>query len=342
MSLTPEQLVEEFQNGFLRRKYSAALLLSFIDLLGDVGASGEGYADLSALLAAYPQVHRQANGDPAATLILTKANGDTVSLRRFYDAAQQFFREEHARYDFPTSGPYGSGKWRDYLAWWDALVTFSTSDLSAVRQAVVSHVLAVLPSQAFDPSTVKDQLREFLEVILSFDLTTKRGEPTGAPMQGLVFGFLRANHPSLHTETGKVRDGSKREGRVGDVDVWDDRGQLIVTAEAKHFIMNLGNAVELGGFAAEALRRNALGLVIALGFQEGVREKIESIGLRPMDLDDMHSVVELWDPSRQRAAISAMDYYFRRIEKKAALIERFDNFRTELAAGDNAPPASEQ
>lgn len=91
-------------------------------------------------------------------------------------------------------------------------------------------MLSNLKSHAFDPSSVKIKPSLFQLLLEEFDLTAQKGEPTGAAFQGMVFGFLRADNPHLQIEIDKVRTGSKRLQRVGDIDGWEG-ARLAISAE---------------------------------------------------------------------------------------------------------------
>jgi hypothetical protein len=65
-------------------------------------------------------------------------------------------------------------------------------------------------------------------------MTAHKGELTGTSLQGIAFGFLRADNPHLQIEIDKVRTGSKRLQRIGDVDGWEG-ARLAISAEAKQF-----------------------------------------------------------------------------------------------------------
>jgi hypothetical protein len=53
---------------------------------------------------------------------------------------------------------------------------------------------------------------------------------------------------------------------------------------------------DLEAFGNETGKRGALGRVIALAFDEGVREEIEALGLKPLDRNGLLRIVGLWDP----------------------------------------------
>jgi hypothetical protein len=57
-----------------------------------------------------------------------------------------------------------------------------------------------------------------------------------------------------------------------------------------------------------------------------VRKQVEDIGLKLIDTDDLLRIVELWDPLKQRTAVTSFVYYARHVEKNSSLSERVDAF----------------
>lgn len=323
--MTPADLFSEFTAGFPARKFSAGLLMAFIDLYTEIGVPGAGLGSYQDVIARFPRQLTTNGGKRANTLIVAKADGGTLSLRPFYNAAERFFRAEHKRFDYPSCAPHATQAWADYIPWLDALATFSAAELAELRQNVADYVLAALKSQAFDPTSVKVEPPLFRMLLESFDMTSRRGEPTGAAFQGIVFGFLRADNPHLQIEIDKVRTGSKRLQRVGDIDCWEG-ARLAISAEVKQFEIKSEDVPDLEAFGNDTGRRGTLGLVVALGFSDGVDELIEDIGLKPLDTDDLLRIVELWDPLKQRTAVASLVYYARHVEKNSSLAERIEAF----------------
>ena len=203
--MTPADLFSEFTAGFPARKFSAGLLMAFIDLYTEIGVPGAGLGSYQDVIARFPRQLTTNGGKRANTLIVAKADGGTLSLRPFYNAAERFFRAEHKRFDYPSCAPHATQAWADYIPWLDALATFSAAELAELRQNVADYVLAALKSQAFDPTSVKVEPPLFRMLLESFDMTSRRGEPTGAAFQGIVFGFLRADNPHLQIEMGSIQ-----------------------------------------------------------------------------------------------------------------------------------------
>ena len=142
-----------------------------------------------------------------------------------------------------------------------------------------------------------------------------------------MFGFLRADNPHLQIEIDKVRTGSKRLQRVGDIDCWEG-ARLAISSEVKQYIINSEDVSDLEAFSNETGRRGTLGLIAALGFYEAARQRIEAMRLKAIDKEDLLHIVGLWDPLKQRTAIASLVYYARHIEKNSSLAHRIDSFLT--------------
>jgi hypothetical protein len=335
--MTPDELFADFVRGFAHRRFSAGLLIAFIEMFRELDVPSLGARSFGDVLLRYPQQAVTAQGKRANTLIVALPSGQTRSLRPHYNKAEAFFRAEHARFDYPSCAPHATQAWTDYVPWLDALSTLSREQLDALRERVARYVLEALPSQAFDPAAVSVDPPLFRLLLEGFDVTSQRSEPTGAAFQGIVFGFLRADNPHLQIEIDKVRTGSKRLQRVGDIDGWDG-ARLALSAEVKQYEVEADAVSGLCGFANETGRRGALGIVAALSFAEGAREAIAALGLKALDTDDLLRIVELWDPLKQRTAVSSLVYYARHVEKNSSLAARVEAF---LAQAARAGPAQD-
>lgn len=88
--MTLDELFQEFEAGFRRRKYTAGLLVSFIDFVVALDVPGSGITSFAELVARFPQVTTTNRGDSANTLIVERPGGGTLSLRGFYDAIETY------------------------------------------------------------------------------------------------------------------------------------------------------------------------------------------------------------------------------------------------------------
>jgi len=328
--MTIEEIFDQFVAGFAARKFSAGLLVAFIDFYEALNVDVIGANGFDDIIARFPRMTQTAAGARANTLIVARTDSSTLSLRPFYNAAERFFRAEQKRFDYPSCAPHATQAWADYLPWLDSLAQLRRQDRSRLRSRVVQYVLDSLPSQKFDPTTVKTEPPLFQLLLEGFDMTSRKGEPSGAAYQGIMFGFLRADNPHLQIEIDKVRTGSKRLQRVGDIDGWEG-ARLALSSEVKQFDLKPDDVPDLEGFANETGRRGSIGIVAALGFRQDARKRIEDLNLKPLTVDDMLQIVELWDPLKQRTAVSSVVYYARHVEKNSALAKRLDEFLEQAA-----------
>lgn len=324
--LTPSEILEEVRANFSggsRRRFLPGLLLAFIAFLRELNATGGRFASLSEFYKTYPRVTQSSRG--AVNTLIVAVGEKTLSIRRFYDQAADWFRSGQKRYDYPSSAPHATQAWGDYVHWLEALLSFDEHTMDALDTEVRAFVLDVLPSQAIDLTSVSREPARFLRFLEEFDMSSKSGETSGACYQGTVFGFIRADAPHLQVEVGKVRTGSKREKRVGDIDARDGE-TLVLSAEVKQFVVGQGTLADLAEFGNLIAQHQALGLVVAFAFDENVASAITAMGLHPVSKQDLIERVRLWDPLKQRIAVNALLYYAGFREQNSALTRRIGDF----------------
>ncbi|GIL38031.1 hypothetical protein [Roseiterribacter gracilis] len=318
-----DDLLADLSAQFRRRKFSAGVLVALIDMVDALGLPSSEIQDLDAFFAHYPRQTK--TGEKVLnTLIVATGNGNTLSLRGFYDAAERLFRAEHHRFDYPSCAPHATQAWQDYLPWLAQLIVMTHAQRALLREDVVNFVLRALPSQAFDPSTIRVEPPLFRDILAEFELVGA-GEPSGAVFQGIVFGFLRADNPHLQIEIEKVRTGSKRLQRVGDVDGWEGE-RLALSAEVKQFPFEESDVADVAAFANATGQRGTLAIVAALTFTSNARINLSNLGVKPLDRKDLLRIVELWDPIKQRIAVTSFQYYAAHVEKNSKLRDRIREF----------------
>ena len=319
------EILESVREEFSSRKFSAGLLIAMIDFVDHLCPAGQIWESSEEFFLRHPRQNTTTAGRHANTLIVQDGKDSTISLRPFYNATEKYFRVEHKRFDYPSCAPHATQAWSDYHHWLSDLLSATRQDRATLRQEVVDFVLSSLPSHEFDPTSISIEPRLFEEVLTCFDFSNKKGEKTGAAFQGLVFGYLRADNPHLQVEIERVRTGSKRLQRVGDIDCWDGK-RLALTAEVKHYEMDRKAAEDLLVFIEEGMRRKAIVAVVASSFTSSAKEFLSQAGANCLDIDWMLQAARLWDPAKQRIAISSFVYYVEHVEKNHALSKRLGLF----------------
>ncbi len=318
------RLLEDLKSEFQSRKFAGGLFIALIDLFLDLGIPALRARTFEQVLARYPRSEKLSTGAKANTLVLRR-EGKLISLRPYYNAVEKSIRSDNKRFGYPSCAPHATQAWIDYSNWLDAFSSLSAAELSRLRASALKFILAELPSHEYKPGSVPQDPPLFEAVLQNFELASHKGEPSGAAYQSVAFGFLRADNPHLQMEIGKVRTGSKRLQRVGDVDGWDG-SRLAVSAEVKQFAIRATDLPDLDSFVNDVGLRGAIGLVVALGFGDGTRERLEERGIRALDRDDVLRIVTLWDPAKQRIAVASMLYVFEHVEKNKSLVARFNAF----------------
>lgn len=324
-----DEIAENFDSG-AKRRFLPGLLISFIWLLQDLKATSGKFSSLKDFYATHNRQTTTSSGVKANTLIVLTGQGNkTVSIRKFYDQIQNWFRAEKKRFDYPSAAPHATQAWQDYAHWMESLLSMNDDELDSLVESAKSFVLERLPEQDLAAKPQRREPRYFHLFLENFNLAKQKGEATGAAYQGTVFGYIRADAAHLQVDVGKVRSGSKRVGRVGDIDAREG-DVLVITAEVKQFHFKEDNLSDVAEFAKLVAQHMALGLVVALDFDNGVREKLRAMGLEPVSRHDLAERVRLWDPLKQKIATQALIYYAQYKEQNSALLKRVRDFFHEL------------
>ena len=330
---TADQIFNELKASFLetnsrrRRRYLPGLLASFIALLRHVNATGQKYSSLENFYTDFPRMTTTSDGGQANTFILLidKEKGTTQSIRPFYEKYVRWLRIENKRLDYPKAAPHATQAWAAYTHWIEGLLQMPDEAIIALETRSNEFVLTQLQAHIRDTSLLKREPLRFSLFLEDFELKAQTSETSGAAYQGTVFGYIRADAAHLQVETARVRSGGKRENRVGDIDALNGDA-LVISAEVKQYVIPEKDVADFEDFATQVARENALGLVVALDFAEGVREGLRDMGLEPVSKKDLHDRVRLWDALKQKVAVDALIYYVTRIEQNTPLRERVSAF----------------
>lgn len=329
--MTAQDIIDEIAANFdkgARRKFLPGLLISFVWLLQHLNATGGKYSSLDMFYAAHPRKTKTRSGGAANTLIVQRG-GETISIRPFYDKIQDWIRADQRRFDYPSSAPHATQAWKDYEKWIPVLLELNDTQLDDLVEKVKQFVLDTLPIQDIAAETFRREPPRFYLFLRDFDLSARTGEPPGAAFQGTVFGYIRADASHLQVDVDRVKTGSKRVGRVGDIDAREG-DLLVLSAEVKQFTFKESNLPDVAEFAELVTRHKALGLVVALDFADGVKEKLAEMGIEAVSKADIIERVRLWDPMKQKIAVQALVYYAQYKEQKAALLARIRSFFQEI------------
>ena len=89
--MTPTEVFDDFRSSFRSRKFTAGLLLAFIDFLVELSVPDLGLLSFEGFLVRFKRQTMTAAGKRANTLIVDRGGGQTLSIRPFYNRAELYF-----------------------------------------------------------------------------------------------------------------------------------------------------------------------------------------------------------------------------------------------------------
>jgi hypothetical protein len=308
-----------------RRRFAPGLLMAFVAMAEDT----LGYLEeesVEDVLEEFDHEAVNARGQTVNTLNLVIDDEKTVRLRPFYNAAEHVFINRLRRYDYPNMAPHATQAWAQHEDLLTDVFELTPEERRAVAEGVIDHILA-LPE--YGRRSAEDASPRPFEVLLEEFPGTQSGEPPGAILQGLGFAYFRADSPNVTIETGKVGAGSRRTGRVGDVDGWNGP-ELVLSIEVKDEHLVDAEDSTLDGFLANLAEwPDATAIVVARSAEEEVADALDEQAVSLLTRESMLEAVVRWDLNKQKIAAREFYYYLVRVQRHSGLIERFEEFLEE-------------
>ncbi len=233
------------------------------------------------------------------------------------------------RTSYPSSSPYATGQWAKYT---DSLFVpafqLSTAGRLQLCNRLFDLALQRITENRFFATKI-ERARLFDSLVRDYPRGIK-GENAGVIYQGIAYGFFRADSPHLSLVTDKVRTGSKRQKRFGDIDGYYGL-HLELSIEVKDLALHLGNLdKEVSGFCHEVHATGSKGIVFANAIDADAYAKLKELGVVPFSEDDMLGIVQLWDWQKQDIALHGFMHYLAHIEANPDAVKRFLSFIREV------------
>jgi hypothetical protein len=248
-----------------------------------------------------------------------------LGIRGPYDGFVSVVRGELRRFDYPSSAPHATQAWSAHTDQLEAIFSMSPEERRAAAEALWALVLE-LPEHR-RRTEARTVAQPFVAVLEGFHSESGTGEPTGAVLQGLTYGFVRADAPTLDIATARVRSGRRRGGGVGDIDGYDGP-DIALAAEVKDF--EVTNISDLTGFMANLSEwADAVAFVVCKGATQEVVDAALGSNVTVITRKQMIDVARLWTIDKQQMAVRSAFGYFVHYEQNDALIRRFSTFLDE-------------
>lgn len=263
------------------------------------------------------------DGRTANTLSL-KYQSQTIGIRKIEESVVDLFGEL-SRPGYPSAYVYNTGQWHKYQ---DTLLIpcFQLSESSRyhLANALIDYALEHLTASRFYGREIA-RVRLF-EEILSHYSRTQAGENSGAVFQGLAYGFIKADRPHLSLIVDKVRTGSARQHRIGDIDGYFGL-DLELSVEVKDHPLTKDNvAKELGEFLGKVTGDKVMGLAFVLEADDKAKSEMQSHGVDCLTLGNVLWIAGQWDWRKQDAAVHGLLHYLAHVEQNPDAVERLLEF----------------
>lgn len=268
-------------------------------------------------------------GTATANTLTIEFKGKKEGIRKLEEAVIALFNSLN-RSGYPSAYVYNTGQWHKYK---DLLVNcFQLSESGRHKLCVrlIELGLVKFPAHEFFGRKVK-KIRLFEEIIKNYPRSNPN-ENGGLVFQGIANGFIAADRPHLSIIADKVRTGSARQKRFGDIDCYHGL-DIELSVEVKDLCINEGNyARELIGFVNDVVANNVLGMAFVQEIDEDTREKLRERDLVVLTVADALGIVRTWDWHKQNNATHALLHHISHVEQNTAATQRLLNFIGELDA----------
>ncbi|MFT4189182.1 MAG: hypothetical protein QM621_11450 [Aeromicrobium sp.] len=292
------------------------------------------------LLSSYPP-QKPEPSKAVNTLNLETPDGDFIRLRPFYNKAFHVIRNVMLR-DHPSNPGHATQSWPAYSALIEMIAAMRPKERRLFAELVWES--GVLDKPTREIALVQERITRPFEKALMNMPTAVKGVRGGAILQGLTYGYLRADSPNLILESHTVNAGSSRTGMLGDVDGFRGR-EPELAVEVKDLSLNMDNVEkQVSDFLEDiTIAPNVTPLVVCASISDEAREFIEKHGVTVLTRFQLAERVAVWDLPKQHEALRGAEYYFGRIQKDDKLVEIFRDWLGEqglshdLGAGHARP-----
>ena len=320
---TIETLYQRADELFDTSKGTLGLALDFLMVAENLSQVDPWLSGFDSELTSDDVLSHYKQGATKSTLTL-KYEGERESIRTVHDNVIDLFREDLQRTNFPSSPGHHTGEWERY----QDLLGLSFR-LSRTGRYEAAQRLFDLGLERLDKRTVTRRDPPFPQPFLEILRNYERSHPDelgGSAYQAFCYGYVRTEWSHLSLRASKVRVGSSRQNRYGDIDGYLGP-DLIISVEVKdRNITESDVESELGTMMTLAEQSTAISIAICRSVSEDAREKIESAGVRLLTDEELEARLEMWDYHKQNRAVQGMIHFFSNIEENPQGTQRLLRF----------------
>ena len=321
-----EHLVQRVEELFSSSKGTLGLALDFLIVAEDISQVDSFPVDfnpeisVSDILAQYEQT--------AKSTLTFQVSGDTYGIRPVHNELITLFREELNRTNFPSSPGHHTGEWQRYDDMLELAFQLSRTGRYEAAQRIFDVGLERLEGKTH-PTREPPFEEPFREILLDYDRSHPE-ENGGTAYQAFAYGYVTAKWSHLSLSASKVRTGSSRQNRHGDIDGYMGP-DLMVSVEVKDRDITQGNVKdELGTMMELAENTSTIAVALCRSVSPQATELLDDAGVTVITDADIESELETWDYHKQNRAVQGMVHYLAHIEENPLAVQRLLRFVSEI------------
>lgn len=317
-------VVENFEKTKRPPRYVLGLAVDFLLLAQELAGvdptlnTFRQYFSEEILFKQYSLV-KERGGQTSNTLTLTFAE-TSVGIRKFEEAVSTFFHTQK-RTEYPNAPPFITGQWTKYKQLLVACFSLSTNGRYIAAYELLEYGLFKLKENEFFGRS-SERVRLF-ELIIREYARSQANENGGLVFQAIANGYFIADRPHLCIISDKVRPGSARQKRIGDIDCYKGL-DLECSIEVKDINIHATNIEhQLRTFSNNVTESQVLGIVFVRSVGETKslpQDLIDCLVFLP--IEEVLHIVRTWDWAKQEIAVQGMLHYLSHIEQNTEATNR--------------------
>lgn len=318
-----KQILSYVDQRFGRMKYILGLAIDFTVLAQQVAGADRRFRPLAAsedhnaIFSRYPLVEKR--GSTTANTLTLTVGASQFGIRKIEELVVDAFHKME-RSDFPSAYVYNTGQWTKYQDLLGFCFRLSEGGRVAAVNALFDYGLSKLDKNTFYFQPV-ERVRVF-DAVLAHYPRSADGENGGLTLQAIAYAWCTSMFSHLQVDADKVRTGSKRQRRFGDIDGYSGL-VLELSVEVKDLVIEPDNYERQVRQFAELARSHGIhALVVADGFTKKGAELVIADELIPVSINDMQRVCAIWDWWKQEHALQAMLHYLAHVEQNPGAVRR--------------------
>lgn len=260
--------------------------------------------------------------------------GEQYGIRPVQNEVRDLFIYDLRRTNFPSSPGHHTGNWPDYDEFLERAFRLSRPGRFEACRRLFELGLRELDEKRYEQREPAFTT-PFLDIVSDYE-RSHTDENGGLAFQAIAYGFVKAEWSHLSLRASKVRTGSSRQNRYGDIDGFLGP-DLMVSVEVKDLDIDLTNVqAELGTMLGLAEDTTALPVAVCRSVSEEARARLEDRGVRVIDDADLIDELARWDYHKQNRAVQGTLHYLANIEENPDAVQRLLQFLGDVDPSNRA------